>query len=108
MLSLLTSAAGKGQWLVLSENKAGRFRFRDVRLCPESGNAVERRRLCHSDFQRRQFKLNPFVMLGADFHERVECAGRDVQSQALVEETGDFAIRPPFAAKFTDQFAVGL
>jgi hypothetical protein len=47
-------------------------------------------------------------MLGADFHEGVERAGRNVQSQALVEETGDFAIRPSFAAQFADQFAVGL
>jgi hypothetical protein len=108
MLSLLTSAAGKGQWLVLSENEAGRFRFRDVRLCPESGNAVECRLLCHSQFQRRQLKLGPFAMLGADFHEGVECAGRNVQSQALVEQPRDFAICPPFAAECTDQFAVGL
>jgi hypothetical protein len=31
-----------------------------------------------------------------------------MQPQPLVEEAGNFAIRPPFAAKFADQFTVGL
>jgi hypothetical protein len=31
-----------------------------------------------------------------------------MKSQPLVEEAGNFAIRPPFAAKFADQFTVRL
>ena len=48
------------------------------------------------------------AMLRADLHEGVEGAECDMKSQPLVEEAGDFAIRPPFAAKFADQFTVRL
>ncbi len=47
-------------------------------------------------------------MLRADLHEGVEGAECDIQPQTLVEKASDFAIRPPFAAQFADQFAVGL
>jgi hypothetical protein len=38
----------------------------------------------------------------------MECAEGDMKSQPLVEEAGNFAIRPPFAAQFADQFTVRL
>jgi len=52
--------------------------------------------------------LQSLAMLRADFYEGVEGAECDMQPQPLVEEAGNFAIRPPFAAKFADQFTVGL
>jgi hypothetical protein len=47
-------------------------------------------------------------MLCADLHEGVKSAGATYKSQPLVEEAGNFAVRPPFAAQFADQFTVRL
>ena len=52
--------------------------------------------------------MRSFAMLRADFHEGVEGAECDMQPQPLMEKAGNFAIRPPFAPKFADQFVVGL
>ena len=52
--------------------------------------------------------MQSLAMLRADFYEGVEGAECDMQPQPLVEKAGNFAIRPPFAPKFADQFVVGL
>ncbi len=59
-----------------------------------------------SRFERGQLELCALAMLGADFHERMKRAGRDVQPQPLTEELGDFPVCPPLPAQLPDQFAV--
>ena len=52
--------------------------------------------------------MRSLAMLRSDLHEGVKRAECDMKTQPLVEEPGNFAVRAPFAAKFADQFTVGL
>ena len=47
-------------------------------------------------------------MFGADLDEGMNGAMCDIQSYALMEQVGDFTIRPALAPEFADQFSVGF
>ncbi len=45
-------------------------------------------------------------MLGTDLHERMQGAGGDVKTQALMEEQSDFTICPTLPPQLADQLTV--
>ena len=101
-----TSISAQGERFVFAEDEAGTLCLLRCGFGFERGEAGAHRRLGTRQLFGRQFKLRLLQVTGADFHEGVQCAGRDPQPKPFGKEPGNFPIRPPLTAEFSDQFAV--
>src|ERR1035441_7262708 len=108
MSSLLASVVRQGQRFVFTEHEAGGLRLRYSWLRPESGHALECRRVGRSGFQRGQFKLRSRAMLCAHLHKRVKRARRHVQSEPLLKEARNIAVGLSLPAQFANQVSMGF
>jgi len=102
-----TSLSAEGERFVFSEDEARSLRFLNCGLCLERRYATGRGRRCFAhDIRWWQLELNLLPVTGADLDEGVQRARSDVEADSLLEQPGDFPIRPALAAEFPDQFAV--
>jgi hypothetical protein len=104
---LSTSLSAEGERFVFAEDEAGPLLFLDCGLRLEGRHATGRswRYFAH-DISRGKLELNLLPVAGADLDEGVQGARSDVEAYSLLKQPGHLPIRPPFAAEFTDQFAV--
>jgi hypothetical protein len=106
LVSSGTSISAQGEGFVFAEDEAGTLCLLRCGLGFECGEARTHWRLRNRKLDGRKFELHLLPVTGADFHEGVQCAGRDPHPKPFGEEPRNFPIRPPLTAEFSDQFAV--
>jgi hypothetical protein len=103
-----TSISAQGEGFVFAEDEAGTLCLLRCGLGFERGEAGAHWRLGSRKLDGRKFELHLLPVTGADFHEGVQCAGRDPQPKPFGKEPGNLSICPPLTAELSDQFAVGF
>jgi hypothetical protein len=106
LVSSGTSISAQGEGFVFAEDEAGTLCLLRCGFGFERGEAGAHWRLGSRKLDGRKFELHLLPVTGADFHEGVERAGRDLQPKPFGKEPGNLPIRPPFTAKLSDQLAV--
>ncbi|OJV41982.1 MAG: hypothetical protein BGO25_20470 [Acidobacteriales bacterium 59-55] len=101
-----TSISAQGEGFVFTEDEAGTLCLLRCGFGFERSEAGAHWRLGNRELDGRKLELHLLPVTGADFHEGMQCAGRDPHSKPFGEEPRNLPIRPPLTAEFSDQFAV--